>query len=174
MIRLSSSGFGLPQIHTRGLGMISFLYADTFWIALRNYLKSAEPMADLTEIYFRQAAPRYTLPILIYTPIADTPELNNSETYWERSVVQFTILSYSDVQADTLGLNLYKVLAPKIYTDGVIVPRVPIKAVDSYEMAAIPGIKHRATQAGRGPGNRIVWAFHCQFSFLIGRSMIPT
>jgi len=172
VIRLSTSGFGLPQIHTRGLGVIGFLYADSFWVALRAYIQSIGELSDLTEVYFRQTPPRFALPCLIYTPISDTPELNNSDTFWERSTVQFAVLANDDVTADRIGLQLYKSLSPKMLIDGQEYARARIKAFDSYEMAAIPGLKIRATQSGRGPGNKNVWAFHCQFTFLVGRSMV--
>lgn len=148
----------------------------TFWDSLRAYLKARGELAEITEVYFRRTKPNPSYPYIVVAPIGDSPEINNSELYWESSDVSFSVVTTGpecDEDAERLGQAAYRALAPKQRNDaGVVVSRPKITSTYAYEMTAIPGQKFRMEQPGRGPLGQPVFAFQFKYRFLVGRSMV--
>jgi hypothetical protein len=171
--KLTTGGLGLSQVLTRGLGPApAFRFPETFWAALRGYLEIAPALAALTAVYLKAPKPGFAYPFAVVSPIDDDTQLNSTPDYWVDSIVQVSIFSDDDEQAEELGRAAYQVLSP--WRDdgaGGRTYRPKIRAMDSYEMGAAMGFSRRAT-AGRGPRNKQVWAYHFQVTFTVGRSMV--
>lgn len=170
----------MPRLVVRGYGGRPIIPAppvegETFYDALRSFLKGRAELAAITEVYFCGSKPGAIFPYIIVSPMGDNPEINNSDTYWENSTVQFSVVTTGpdcDVQAEALGQAAYRALAPKTLNDaGVAITRPKITSTYAYEMTAIPGQKFRVDQP-RGPDGEKVFAFQFNYRFLVGRSMV--
>jgi hypothetical protein len=165
------SGFDVGEFNQ--FGPLFVYWPVTWWEALRLFLKADTRLAALSEVYLRRTAARFAYPFLVVTPIQGMPTLDSTSDFWTSWDTQFSLLATDDVQAETLGQTLYRVLCPKaLNDDGTITPRVRVAALDGYEMGAIPGWERIVEQPGRVVANQTAWAFHCQFTFLVGRSMV--
>jgi hypothetical protein len=161
-------------------GPLFTYFSVTWWEAVRLFLVADARLADFGErVYLRRAPSRLTYPLLILTPIQATPQIDSTPDFWESSEVQLTVLATgnestpADVQAESLGQAVYRVLAPKQrQADNSIAPRPRISSLDGYEMGVVPGITRLMEQEGRSTGNLNVWAFVLGYTFLVGRSMV--
>jgi hypothetical protein len=166
-----SAPFGGSEFNQ--FGPLFIYWPVTWWEAFRSFLKADTRLAGLSEVYLRRTGRNPAYPFLVVTPIQGLPTVDNSSDYWSSWDVQISVLSYDDVEADTLGRTAYRVLAPKaLNDDGTIGPRLRIACLDGYEMGATPGWERLVEQEAKGPGNRNIWAFHFQYTFLVGRSMV--
>jgi hypothetical protein len=82
-----------------------------FLEALRTRVKALAP--DLSEVYLSSSDPSAVLPFLIINKLwEDTFETSIPGEDYKEVRLQFTLFSFSDVQAEVLGKAVYKGLKP--------------------------------------------------------------
>jgi hypothetical protein len=102
-----------------------------FLEALRTRVKALAP--DLSEVYLSSSDPSAVLPFLIINKLwEDTFETSIPGEDYKEVRLQFTLFSFSDVQAEVLGKAVYKGLKPHP-------SRLPLVFSDGYEMGRHPG-----------------------------------
>lgn len=182
MARLVIGGYGgnPARLVVRGYGVrpmaaVPDISGSTFFDALRDYLKSYPTLGELTDVYYRRTKPDVEFPYLVFSPVGDRPQIDNSETYWEECEIQFAVVTTGqecDEDAERIGQAAYRALAPKWRNDaGLISSRPKLTSTFAYEITAIPGNKYRIEQPRHGRTNQPVFAFYFNYTFHVGRSM---
>ncbi len=133
-----------------------------FLEALRNRVKSVCP--ELGEgVYLASADPGAEVPFVIINKLwEDTIETSIPGEDYKEVRLQFTLFSYSDTEAESLGKKVFKGLKPHP-------TRPALSFDDGYEMGRHPGRLTGPTDAMDDPmGDQKVWRVMFDFTWDIG------
>lgn len=139
--------------------------AGTLMAAIRTRLLSVPILAlNLTDVYNRRPKSGATFPYLVVSLITSTQELNTGPDYQDIPQLQFTVLSNSDTQAESLGLAAFDALMPSAANP-------PLKWNDGAETIRLPMFKDRLMlMPGLDKNNQPVWSYVFGYQILTVRN----
>ena len=132
-----------------------------FLEALRTRVKSLAP--ELTDVYLASSKTDSVFPYVIINKLwEDTIETSIEGEDYKEVRLQFTLFSFSDVQAETLGKQIYKGLKSRSSM---------LDFTDGYEMGRNPGRFIGPTDAmDEAVGDQNVWRIMFDYTWNIGQN----
>jgi hypothetical protein len=132
-----------------------------FLEALRTRVKAIAP--DLTEVYLSSSDTQAVFPYVIISKLwEDTIETSIEGEDYKEVRLQFTLFSFSDVQAESLGKQVYKGLKSRSSM---------LDFTDGYEMGRSPGRFIGPTDVmDQSVDDQNVWRTMFDFTWNIGQN----